>query len=105
MTSSPGCSRRVREILVRSPVPCYNSGMKEMSITLLRSAGKPGRQTAVLFVVENAECFLDRRFGEYSRACLRRVRQPSFCVEHAGDETNSFGAMSVSSTVLAVPVA
>jgi hypothetical protein len=36
------------------------------------SAGKPGRQTALLFVVEHVVCFLDGRFGEHSSACLRR---------------------------------
>src|SRR5258708_4525439 len=35
-----------QQMLVCSPVLCYNSCTKEMFITPLRGAGKPGRQTA-----------------------------------------------------------
>ncbi len=53
-----------RQMLVCSPVLCYNSFTKEMFITPLRGAGKPGRQTAS-FLFWSTQCAsLEGRCGK-----------------------------------------
>ncbi|MFL5662370.1 MAG: hypothetical protein ACJ8BW_13615, partial [Ktedonobacteraceae bacterium] len=94
-----------RHVFVCSPVLCYNTCTKRY---LSRHCGcrEAWSANGILFVVGNVACFSGRTFLGTPQRLLEEVSAPSFCVEHAGEETCSYGrAMSISSTAPGAPVA